>query len=106
MGTAAQREAAKAAIEKVQMESVERLNSMEQETYPLAEGDQRRLIGQGGKQVRELEAQSGARISMTSAGEKPEVVIKGTKEQRARAWELAQQVGFAGLGCAGLRKEG
>jgi hypothetical protein len=91
-GSAEQRAAAKAAMETIQAAAVAQQAAMQEETFPLEDGDQRRLVGPGGSTVRAMEKASGARLTMTLVDGKPAVAIRGSDEQRKRAWQLAQEV--------------
>ena len=84
-GTAESRKAA------AEMVLAKVLESNESEMFPVAECEHYRLIGPGGKIVRGLEDQSGARISFNSAPE-PHMLVRGSKEQIAKAWELASEM--------------
>jgi transcription antitermination factor NusA-like protein len=67
------------------------LNIQEVETHEVDDDELRSLMGYKGQVVHRLEAQSGAIISMLKEDSKT-MIIRGTAEQRAKAWQMAQDV--------------
>jgi transcription antitermination factor NusA-like protein len=67
------------------------INIQEVETHEVDDDELRSLMGYKGQVVHRLEAQSGAIISMLKEDSKT-MIIRGTSEQRAKAWQMAQDV--------------
>jgi len=86
IGNAEQRQEAKALI-------LEHLASISEVTEQLLDEDElRSLMGYKGQVVHRLEEESGAIISMEKDVLPAQMFIRGTLEQREKAWALAQEV--------------
>ena len=87
IGNSTGRAAAKAMIE----EHLQNIKEMS--THQLLDDELRSLMGYKGQVVHRLEAESGGIISMQKEEDsRSTMIIRGTAAQRAKAWELAQDV--------------